>query len=304
MLNKTCDAEEEHHTTTRKCQRRAEKPQCSEDKVPSLEHSDHVETCRGAASRDVTTHEKSEDGNAGVSTLQCGSERGEARREVWCNPGQAHQVKQWQEAEDLDTRHVASLTLGKRIVRSNRRIREEDPDSEESDGDGDQFVCNMTGERWEDLPFPIIIDSGACASVMPSEWCPHVELRNTPQSRAKEFFRAANSNKIYNEGEKLVTMTTKEGTKRDMRFTACNVSKALGSVSQMCKTGHKVVFNPPWHEDGLYIEHIDTGERMWMEARNGLYILSTRVAPRHRQTEARQHGSEPWNQDCPWQVNP
>ena len=33
---------------------------------------------------------------------------------------------------------------------------------------------------------------------------------------------------------------------RDMRFTVCDVSKALGSVSQMCKVGHRVVFNPPF----------------------------------------------------------
>ena len=37
---------------------------------------------------------------------------------------------------------------------------------------------------------------------------------------------------------------------RDMRFTVCDVAKAFGSVSQMCRTGHIVVFNPPWHEDG------------------------------------------------------
>ena len=63
----------------------------------------------------------------------------------------------------------------------------------------------------------------------------------------------------------MVTMMTKEGTKRAMKFTACDVSKAIGSVSQMCRSGHKVVFNPPWDQDGSYTEHIDTGERMWLE---------------------------------------
>ena len=160
------------------------------------------------------------------------------------------------------------------------------------------------GERWEDLPFPVIIDSGACASVMPTEWCPHVETMSTPQSRAREFFRAANGHRIYNEGQKLVTMMTQEGTKRDMRFTVCDVSKALGSVSQMCRTGHKVVFNPPWNEEGSYIEHVESGERMWLEERNGLYMLNARVALIHRQTGTMRRGGEMWNQGFPRPVNP
>ena len=83
---------------------------------------------------------------------------------------------------------------------------------------------------------------------------------------------------------------------RDMRFTVCDVSKALGSVSQMCKTGHKVVFNPPWSGDGSYIEHVDIGERMWMHEEGGLYVLKTKVAPASRQT------SNQRDEDFHWQV--
>ena len=102
----------------------------------------------------------------------------------------------------------------------------------------------------------------------------------------------------------MVTMMTKEGTERDMKFTVCDVSKALGSVSQMCQTGHRVVFNPPWDQEGSYIEHIDIGERMWMEEQGGLYILNTRVAPKHKQTSNVNHMSDQWNMDFHWQVQP
>ena len=71
---------------------------------------------------------------------------------------------------------------------------------------------------------------------------------------------------------------------RDMRFTVCDVAKALGSVSQMCRTGHKVVFNPPWSEEGSYIEQEATGERMRLQEEGGLYILKTMVAPAQKQT--------------------
>ena len=79
-------------------------------------------------------------------------------------------------------------------------------------------------------------------------------------------------------------MMTKEGVLRDMNFTVCGVSKALGSVSQMCRAGHKVVFNPPGDPDGSYIQHVETGECMWLEEQAGLYVLNTKMAPARRQT--------------------
>ena len=57
-----------------------------------------------------------------------------------------------------------------------------------------------------------------------------------------------------------------------------------GSVSQMCQAGHSVVFNPPGDPRGSYIEHQETGEVMYLEAKNGVYVLNTKVAPRRLQT--------------------
>ena len=148
--------------------------------------------------------------------------------------------------------------------------------------------------------FPIIVDSGACASVMPTQWCDHIPIHETPGSKSGEFFRAANGLKIPNEGERMVTMMTKEGTMRDMKFTVCFVTKALGSVSQMCRSGHRVVFNPPWDQEGSFIEHVDTGERLWLEEQNGLYVLNTRIAPSEKQTANYWHR----NQGFPWPATP
>ena len=47
---------------------------------------------------------------------------------------------------------------------------------------------------------------------------------------------------------------------RDMKFTVCFATKAPVSTSQMCKAGHRVVFNLPWEQEGSYIEHVDAGE--------------------------------------------
>ena len=89
-----------------------------------------------------------------------------------------------------------------------------------------------------------------------------------------------------------------------MRFTICDVSKALGSVSQMCRIGHRVTFNPPWDGNGSYIEHIETGEKMWLEEKGGLYILPAKVAPKYKLTGSIQKRSENRNEDFRWQARP
>ena len=68
-----------------------------------------------------------------------------------------------------------------------------------------------------------------------------------------------------------------------MSFTSCDVKRALGSVSAICKQGHTVVFNPPDHPDCSYIYHIESGERMEMAHRDGVFVLDTKVVPKHKQ---------------------
>ena len=121
---------------------------------------------------------------------------------------------------------------------------------------------------------------------MPTSWCTHVPVEEAQESKSGEFFRVANGEKIFNEGKKTISLMTKEGVRRDMRFTSCEVSKALGYVSQICRAGHAVIFNPPWHEDGSYIEHLETGDRMWLIEQNGLYMLDARIAPTGKQTSS------------------
>ena len=222
---------------------------------------------------------------------------------VWSSNKQSYRVREW--SADTTTTEESEhngvqLACMSRGVKTNRRKPMEDSDDEGSDDEQEQFMCSMTGRQWEQLPFPIVIDSGACASVLPTDWCNHVNLLKTPQSEAKEFFRAANGKKIYNEGQKLITMMTKEGAVRDMNFIVCSVTKALGSVSQMCRAGNRVVFNPPWDPEGSYIENEHTGERLWLEEQGGLYVLHAKVAPQEKQTSniyAMQTGFQ-------WQANP
>ena len=92
----------------------------------------------------------------------------------------------------------------------------------------------------------------------------------------------------------------REGNRRDMYFIACDVSKASGSVLQMFRTGHRVVFNPPWELEGSYIERAEAGEKMWLTEQNGLYVLDTKVAPKQKQTGLNDGKSQSFG----WQVHP
>ena len=67
-----------------------------------------------------------------------------------------------------------------------------DDDSEDEDAEEERRICNMSGDHWESLPYPIIIDSGACASVIPTSWCKHIPVEEAEKSKAIDFFRAEN----------------------------------------------------------------------------------------------------------------
>ena len=78
-------------------------------------------------------------------------------------------------------------------------------------------------------------------------------------------------------------MMSREGHLRNMRFTSCDVERALGSVSAICKQGNTVVFNAPGHPDGSYIHNLQSGDVMQLEHRDGVYVLDTKIAPSNRQ---------------------
>lgn len=84
-----------------------------------------------------------------------------------------------------------------------------------------------------------------------------------------------------------------------MMFTVCDVAKALGSVSQMCGTGHKVVFNPPWSSSVSCIEHVATGEKMWMQEEGGLHVLKTKLAPMSKQPTRQKTADFHWQVASP-----
>ena len=141
-------------------------------------------------------------------------------------------------------------------------------------------------DEFDTMPYPIIIDSGAAESVMPKSWCPQAALLDGPMKGKR--YTAANGSYIRNEGEKVISMVTREGHWKDLKFQACDVTRPLASVYKICEAGHSVVFNPSWDTRGSYIVNRDTNDKMWLTERDGVYVLQTKVAPHKWQTKPSQ----------------
>ena len=108
---------------------------------------------------------------------------------------------------------------------------------------------------------------------------------STQASRNGEHYTAVNGGKIFDRGDKTTTMMSREGHLRNMKFTSCDVKRALGSVSAICNQGHTVVFNAADHPDGSYIYHIESGEKMNLKHKDGLFVRDSKVAPRTKQAQ-------------------
>ena len=131
------------------------------------------------------------------------------------------------------------------------------------------------------MPCPMVIDSGAAETVLPSSWFTTHRTTETDASRAGVYYTTANGVKVYNEGDKTLTMCHFEGSeKRDMKFQVADVKKALGSANKIVRNGNRVVMDlDDDGDDYAYIENKSTGEKVWLRESEGAYVLDMLIAP-------------------------
>ena len=130
-----------------------------------------------------------------------------------------------------------------------------------------------TEDGWQKIS--VAIDSGAAETVIPHAMILGHPIRPTTASMSGVCYASATGAPIPNLGEQVLPLVTMEGTLRAMTFQAAPVSKPLGSVKRMCKSGHRVVFD----DDGSYVENKATGELNWLREEDGNYMLDTWVMP-------------------------
>ena len=80
---------------------------------------------------------------------------------VWRDQGQSYHIMGWscqKPQEGLKVgKQLDCVSKGMAKRKSTSRYQEDEEDTEDEQ---EHMVCNMTGQGWESLPFPIIIDSG------------------------------------------------------------------------------------------------------------------------------------------------
>ena len=59
---------------------------------------------------------------------------------------------------------------------------------------------------WKPMPCPMVIDSGAAETVIPTSWFTDHAIRETEASKNGVYYTTANGVKVYNKGEKTRTM--------------------------------------------------------------------------------------------------
>ena len=114
------------------------------------------------------------------------------------------------------------------------------------------------------------IDSGATENVMAERALKGIKTIEGESSRRGVAYEVANGVRIPNLGEKkLEGLTDHEGLRRMLTAQVCDVTKPLLSVSRMVACGHRVVFDT----GASYIEDKTSGERIWLNESNGMFML-------------------------------
>ena len=101
---------------------------------------------------------------------------------------------------------------------------------------------NVGEQTWVEFPEPLVIDSGAAETGLPTHWFMDHELKESPGSRSGQHDLAANGDAIFNDGEKVLVLADKDGDNlRHTKFQVCESNTALGSVMKIVKHGNRVV---------------------------------------------------------------
>ena len=75
--------------------------------------------------------------------------------------------------------------------------------------------------------------------MLPEGWVEHNELKESDGSRRGDWYATASGEPLYNLGEKDLVLSDENGEMRSMKFQVAKVTKALGSVSQICSNGNR-----------------------------------------------------------------
>ena len=123
----------------------------------------------------------------------------------------------------------------------------------------------------EEIPFPVVLDSGAADHVSDNVDAPGYVVEPSPGSRAGRGFIAANGAKIPNRGQMKLALKTEDGKPIESVFQVCETSRPLWSVGKICDNGCTVVFDAAKAE---VIRKSDGRSLCTFQRSGGLYVAN------------------------------
>ena len=115
----------------------------------------------------------------------------------------------------------------------------------------------------------LAVDSGATESVIPSDVLQEVPTVEGPARKRGGNYQVANGEVIPNLGEKRIFAVTEEGIEKKLILQVCDVNQGLISASKLAASGNRVILD----DDGSFVENKVSGQKTWLEKREGMYIL-------------------------------
>lgn len=150
-------------------------------------------------------------------------------------------------------------------------IKEEKPDDDRSSS---ATLCGVTAPVAIPAGMKVVkvdatVDSGAEAVVAPKGIIPGT-LATSAMSRSGKVYRAANGSRIANFGQTEAAFRTGEGHNCKLLFQVADVERVLIGVTPLTESGHEVRLG----KHGGEILHVDSGKRIALQRRGGVYHLS------------------------------
>ena len=126
-------------------------------------------------------------------------------------------------------------------------------------------ISSVRTQDWVEIG--IIVDSGACDTVMPISMCGHILVISTPESRAGLEYEVANGASIPNVGERhCLVMTEDSQTMNKLIFQCADVHKALLSVANVADMGFECLLV----EEGGILRDVASGGSIPLHRRGNL----------------------------------
>jgi hypothetical protein len=105
--------------------------------------------------------------------------------------------------------------------------------------------------------------------VMSSEMLTTVPIVEGDAKKRGVQYEVADGTLIPNQGERNFVAIDEFGAARDMKVQICDVNKSLLSVRRVAAAGNVVVLEA----EGGYIENKQTGQRMNLTVKDGMYMV-------------------------------